>query len=183
MSDTADDLPIGSRDALARMLMDALADQRKDAAIEDALARARAFGEMRAIADRLDAYREVLGVVPRGKGLGARLSQAQAMFAVGLFFEVHEVLEPAWLSARDRERRWLQGLIQAAVAWYHWQRGNVAGARSLAGSAAEKLEDAPTAWLGFPVATVHRAASLWSSWLDSGATGRRPALPFERVER
>ena len=129
---------------------------------------------------RLHTYRDVLTHAPRGQGLAVRLEQARALFAKELFFEVHELLEPAWQRASGEARQLLQGLIQASVAWYHWGRGNRHGARVLASAATEKLGGGPDHWLGFPLAEVRRALDGWSSWWSSGAIGRPPELPFAR---
>ena len=60
------------------------------------------------------------------------LAFAAALFDAGLYFEVHEVLEPHWVRATDAiERDVLQGLIQVAVGYQHFVDGNVTGARSL----------------------------------------------------
>ena len=59
------------------------------------------------------------------------LRAAALLFDAGLYFEVHEALEPHWLRASDETRDALQGLIQVAVAWQHFANGNLSGARSL----------------------------------------------------
>jgi Domain of unknown function (DUF309) len=64
---------------------------------------------------------------PLGTGLGA----AALLFDAGLYFEVHELLEPYWMRATGPDREALQGLIQIAVAFQHLANGNVAGARAL----------------------------------------------------
>jgi len=71
--------------------------------------------------------------------LGEALAAAAALFDAGLYFEVHEVLEPHWVRARDETRDTLQGIIQAAVGWQHLANGNVAGARSLLEEGAARL--------------------------------------------
>jgi predicted metal-dependent hydrolase len=71
--------------------------------------------------------------------LATALAAAARLFDAALFFEVHEVLEPHWLAARDEAREALQGLIQIAVAWQHLANGNVAGARSLLTDGAARL--------------------------------------------
>ncbi len=45
------------------------------------------------------------------------------------FFEAHEILEGPWLVAREPAKSYLKGLIHAAVALCHYQRGNSHGAR------------------------------------------------------
>lgn len=52
-------------------------------------------------------------------------------FNAGRYFEAHEVWEEAWRAAPAAERRFFQALIQAAVAVYHWNRGNSTGAARL----------------------------------------------------
>jgi hypothetical protein len=49
-------------------------------------------------------------------------------FNDGDFFEAHEVWEGLWLETSGPERRFYQGLIQAAVALYHFGNGNLRGA-------------------------------------------------------
>ncbi len=59
------------------------------------------------------------------------LDRAAALANRGLFFEVHELLEPVWFRATEPTRTALQGLIQIAVGFYHLENGNREGARSL----------------------------------------------------
>jgi predicted metal-dependent hydrolase len=47
------------------------------------------------------------------------------------FFEAHEVWESIWMESTGPERRFYQGLIQAAVALYHFGNGNLRGALKL----------------------------------------------------
>ena len=67
------------------------------------------------------------------------LAQSALLFDGGLYFEVHELLEPYWLRAAGRERETLQGLIQVAVGFHHLGNGNSAGARALLHDGAAKL--------------------------------------------
>src|SRR5262245_22422526 len=57
------------------------------------------------------------------------------------FFECHEILEKAWLDACGQQKRFLQGLIQVAVAFHHLKRGNLIGANRLLAAGIEKLSD------------------------------------------
>lgn len=63
--------------------------------------------------------------------LGQALQAASALFQAGLYFEVHEVLEPHWMAASGETREALQGLIQIAVGWQHVANDNLGGGRSL----------------------------------------------------
>jgi hypothetical protein len=67
------------------------------------------------------------------------LRQAGLLFDAGLYFEVHELLEPFWMRAEGPERPALQGLIQVAVGFHHLAGGNVSGARTLLHDGCAKL--------------------------------------------
>ena len=69
------------------------------------------------------------------------LAAGAALFDAGLYFEVHELLEPHWTRAAGAERQALQGLIQIAVAFQHLANGNVEGARSLLVEGSAHLRD------------------------------------------
>ena len=71
--------------------------------------------------------------------LGDALEAAALLFDAGLFFEVHEVLEPHWRQASGDTREALQGLIQIAVGYQHQVNGNARGARSLLGEGAMRV--------------------------------------------
>jgi DUF309 family protein family protein len=63
--------------------------------------------------------------------LATGLEAAALLFDAGLYFEVHELLEPYWMRERGEERDALQGLIQVAVGFQHLANGNIVGARAL----------------------------------------------------
>jgi uncharacterized protein len=77
-----------------------------------------------------------------GEGLAALLDRTAALANHGLFFEVHELLEPVWFRAAEPQRTALQGLIQIAVAFHHLENGNREGARSLLALGVAKLAEA-----------------------------------------
>ncbi|HZZ28959.1 MAG TPA: DUF309 domain-containing protein [Pirellulales bacterium] len=47
------------------------------------------------------------------------------------FFESHESWEELWTDYRGPSRKFFQGLIQAAVALFHFGNGNIRGAKKL----------------------------------------------------
>jgi uncharacterized protein len=97
------------------------------------------------------------------------------LFNRGAFFEAHEVLEEVWRAAPAAEKRFLQGLIQAAVAFHHHSKGNVAGARSLLVRAAKNLEGYPE---GFGEIRLHLLLTSLGRWQSALAEGRpTPELP------
>lgn len=57
--------------------------------------------------------------------------QGIGLFNQGRYFEAHEVWEELWHVSMGDKHRFIQGLIQAAVALEHLRRGNGRGVRSL----------------------------------------------------
>jgi hypothetical protein len=111
------------------------------------------------------------------EGMQRLLERAAALANHGLFFEVHELLEPVWFRATEPVRTALQGLIQVAVAFHHLENGNREGARSLlvlgvaklaGGGAVLPLETSP--WLDELRATLATLAA-------GGAPAASPPWP------
>lgn len=67
------------------------------------------------------------------------------------FFDCHEVLEELWSEAAGEEKKFLQGLIQAAVALFHFGNENLGGARKLYESARKNLEPYRPVYMGLDV--------------------------------
>jgi hypothetical protein len=68
------------------------------------------------------------------------LENARALFNAREFWLAHEALETVWRSIiGEQERRVWQGLIQAAAALLHRERGNRHGVVSVGAAALEKL--------------------------------------------
>jgi hypothetical protein len=94
------------------------------------LIRARALSAAAALATR---------PIARLRSRAEVLDAAATLFDAHLYFEVHELLEPAWRQASGGEREALQGLIQIAVGYQHLANGNLAGARALLDEGARRL--------------------------------------------
>ena len=73
------------------------------------------------------------------------------LFNEGRFFECHEAWEEIWKRSDGEVKLYYQGLIQAAVAILHAQRGNLEGARSLYEKASAKLDKLPHEHMGLAV--------------------------------
>ena len=56
------------------------------------------------------------------------------------FFECHDVLEELWSETVGPERKFLQGLIQASIALFHFGNENFGGAKKLYLSAIKNLD-------------------------------------------
>jgi hypothetical protein len=107
--------------------------------------------------------------------LGRTLDAAAVLFDAGLFFEVHEVLEPHWAASSGETREALQGLIQVAVAWQHLANGNVAGARSLFVEGGARLHGARL--LGADLEPFARAAGEAAERVAAGLPIAPPRFP------
>jgi len=68
------------------------------------------------------------------------LREGLRCFHSGAFFEAHEHWESVWLAVQEPEKAFLQGLIQVAASFHHFQRGNLAGTVSLLRSALRHQE-------------------------------------------
>ncbi len=60
-------------------------------------------------------------------------------FNAGRYFECHDTLEEIWMGTSGQERRFIQGLIQVSVGFYHFGNGNPSGALSQWEKGTEKL--------------------------------------------
>jgi len=76
------------------------------------------------------------------------------LFNEGRFFECHEAWEEIWKRSDGEVKLFYQGLIQAAVAILHAQRGNLEGARSLYEKASAKLEAIPHEHMGLAIGAL-----------------------------
>src|SRR5258708_4364084 len=72
------------------------------------------------------------------------------------FFEAHEVWEDVWTESSGPERRFYQGLIQAAVALHHFRNGNVRGAVKLYRTGRAYMEPLDQPFFGFDKAAFWR---------------------------
>jgi predicted metal-dependent hydrolase len=91
------------------------------------------------------------------------------------FYDAHEVWEDLWRESHGMEKRFLQGLIQAAVAFHHHSTGNVAGACSLMERSRRNLAGCPQEFAGIRVAELLAELGEWREALVSGKSA--PELP------
>ena len=87
------------------------------------------------------------------------------LFNHGEFFDAHEVLEDVWRAAPEPEKRFLQGLIQVAVALHHHSTGNPLGARSLLARASRNLSTYPAYFCGIELEEFRQSLASWESAL------------------
>lgn len=98
-------------------------------------------------------------------------------FNSAAFFDAHEVWEDVWRPAVEPERKFLQGLIQVAVAFHHHSKGNIAGARSLLARGHRNLCGYPENFGGIRLDALRHSLEQWQSALDEG----RPLPPLPQL--
>ncbi|HET7184626.1 MAG TPA: DUF309 domain-containing protein [Terriglobales bacterium] len=82
------------------------------------------------------------------------------------YFDAHEVWEDVWRAAPADEKKFLQGMIQVAVALHHHGRGNLRGARSLLARALRNLSDYPESYAGVDLAGIRSTIAQCQGALD-----------------
>src|SRR2546422_10987736 len=107
-----------------------------------------------------------------------RFAEGIKLFNSAEFFEAHEVLEDVWRAAPASEKKFLQGLIQVAVALHHHSQGNLVGARSVLERAARNLGAYADTHAGFNIAELLCELSEWQCYLTNGSAA--PPLPKVR---
>lgn len=105
----------------------------------------------------------------------AAFARGLAQFNDRLFFECHDTLEEVWSGVRGAPRDFFQGLIQAAVGFYHLGNGNPQGARSVLARSHARLARYPPRYAGVELEPLRAALVVWLQALEAG-TGA-PAEP------
>jgi predicted metal-dependent hydrolase len=102
------------------------------------------------------------------------------LFNDGRFFECHEVWEQAWLRSSGEPKLFYQGMIQAAVAILHSQRGNLAGSRTLWAKARDKLEGLPAEYNSIVLGSLRIGLA---EFFDQVLSGANTAVDPPKIER
>lgn len=113
--------------------------------------------------------------LPEGN-LDGLFHEGVRLFNAAQFFEAHEALEDVWREAHAPERKFLQGLIQIAVALHHHSTGNLVGCRSLLQRGLRNLAPYPERHSGLELALFRDQVELWRGALESQRP--LPALPL-----
>lgn len=72
------------------------------------------------------------------------------------YFEAHEAWEDLWAESHGDERRFYQGLIQAAVGLFHFSGGNLGGAIKLYRSSFDYMKNCGSPFLGLDLTDFWR---------------------------
>jgi uncharacterized protein len=87
------------------------------------------------------------------------------------FYDCHDTVEEIWLEESSDQQPFLQGIIQSAVAFHHYQHGKWGAARSMFRLAIEKLHDYPEVHSGVRVKELVRDLKHWKNALDEAIPG------------
>lgn len=81
----------------------------------------------------------------------SRINEGIALFNQQEFFACHDVFEDFWSELTGPEKTFFQGLIHAAVCLFHFEGGNLSGARKMYSSFVLYVSDAPAMFCGIDV--------------------------------
>jgi uncharacterized protein len=96
------------------------------------------------------------------------------LFNRGDYFEAHEVWEQLWMDCASPEKKFYQGLIQAAVGLCHFCNGNVRGARKLYHSSKDYMNRFGSPFLGLDnIAFWEQMAACFAELLAAPDSDRR----------
>src|ERR1700732_5153285 len=109
------------------------------------------------------------------KSLSENFEEGIDLFNEGKFFECHEAWEEVWKRSDGDANLLYQGIIQAAVAILHAQRGNLTGAASLYSTASAKLDNLPCEHMGLALGELRGALKDFFDVALKGGTV--PPLP------
>ena len=101
-------------------------------------------------------------------GERALLARGAELFSRRHFYEAHDALEELWSGVRGPSRDFFQGLVQAAVAFYHLGNGNREGARRLFDRALARLEPYPQRYAGVDAGPLRAALGRFHDALAAG---------------
>jgi uncharacterized protein len=140
---------------------------------------------------RAERYWAVVGELmqQRGRtkgGLEGAVERGVLVFNAGLFFEYHEWLEDHWRAETGDRKRFLQGMIQVAVALHHWEHANYRGATLLLREGAERLTVGRPCLLGLDVEAFYHEVQRLRAALEAAEpqcphAPSRTSLPKQRL--
>lgn len=109
------------------------------------------------------------------------------LFNQGEYFEAHETWESLWLVSTGAEKRFLQGLIQSAVALYHYELQRFGAARKTFERAREKLLGLPQQYMSLDIPTFLNQMERFFRYepgeapLKPHGSSPRPTLPVAKA--
>ena len=99
-----------------------------------------------------------------------------SLFNRAKFFDAHEVLEDVWRAAPPENKKFLQGVVQVAVAFHHHSTGNRVGMRGVLERAIKNLREPAGPFQQFELDTLLQSLGEWRTAVDNN-------LPFPELPR
>ena len=106
------------------------------------------------------------------------LARGIRLFNHAEFFEAHEVLEDVWRAAPAEEKKFLQGLVQVAVAFHHHSTGNRVGMRSVMERAMRNLAGSAGDFTEIDKERLQQSLNEWKEAMDK----HQPLPPLPHIE-
>jgi len=101
------------------------------------------------------------------------------LFNEAQFFAAHEELEDVWRAAPPENKKFLQGVVQIAVAFHHYSTGNRVGMRSVLERAIKNLSQPSGKFGQIELESLLTSLGEWREALDRDLP--MPTLP--RIEQ
>jgi len=96
------------------------------------------------------------------------------------FYDCHDLIEDLWLQESSDKQPFLQGIIQAAVAFFHYQQGKWGAARTMMKQSIDKLATYPRLHGGIDLGKFRSELRVWKQALDEAIRrGSRAPLDLE----
>ena len=116
--------------------------------------------------------------------MDARLREGIRLFNAGRYFEAHEALEDFYLRAEEKDKPFVEGLVQlaAALRMFH-DFGETKGPARMARQAIIRLENYQPKYLGVRVKSLIDGAEIWAQELDTTPAAGRAGAPTIRLSR
>jgi uncharacterized protein len=102
-----------------------------------------------------------------------------ALFNRADFFDAHEALEDVWRAAPPENKKFLQGMVQIAVAFHHYSTGNRIGMRSVLERAINNLSQPAGSYCEIQLPRLISSLCQWREALDNKTPF--PELPRIRL--
>jgi predicted metal-dependent hydrolase len=94
------------------------------------------------------------------------------------FFDAHEALEDVWRAAPPENKKFLQGLVQVAVAFHHYSTGNRVGMRSVLERAIKNLYQPAGSFGKIQLTPLLQSLGQWREALDHNT----PLPPMPHID-
>jgi len=96
------------------------------------------------------------------------------LFNQAQFFDAHEALEDVWRDAPPENKKFLQGLVQVAVAFHHYSTGNRVGMRSVLERAIRNLAEPAGSFGQIQLTALLESLGQWREALDKNSPPPAP---------